>query len=93
MPGGTNVNFVEKLDQHIKVRTYERGVENETLSCGSGVTAAALSVALKDHLNSPIKVETPGGILNVSFKKSGENFTEIFLSGPAKYVFKGEFNV
>ena len=93
MPGGTNVNFVEKLDQHIKVRTYERGVENETLSCGSGVTAAALSVALKDHLNSPIKVETPGGILNVSFKKSGENFTEIFLSGPAKYVFKGEFHV
>ncbi len=93
MPGGTNVNFVEKLDQSIKVRTYERGVENETLSCGSGVTAAALSAALKDHLNSPIKVETPGGILNVSFKKLGEIFSDIYLSGTVKFVFKGEFHV
>jgi len=92
-PNGTNVNFVEKVNQHIKVRTYERGVENETLSCGSGVTASALSSALKENLNSPIKVETPGGILTVSFKKIAENFSDIFLSGPAKFVFKGEMNV
>jgi diaminopimelate epimerase len=92
-PKGTNVNFVEKANQYIKVRTYERGVENETLSCGSGVTAAALSSALKENLISPIKVETPGGILSVSFKKSGDHFSEIFLTGPAKFVFKGEINV
>lgn len=90
-PDGTNVNFVEVEKDHIKVRTYERGVENETLSCGSGVTASALSAALKENLTSPVTVKTPGGILSVSFKRSGDQFSEIFLSGPAKLVFKGEF--
>jgi diaminopimelate epimerase len=90
-PDGTNVNFVEVEKDHIKVRTYERGVENETLSCGSGVTASALSAVLKENLSSPVTVKTPGGILSVSFKRSGNDFSEIFLAGPAKFVFKGEF--
>lgn len=92
-PGGTNVNFVERINQHIKVRTYERGVENETLSCGSGVTASALSAALKENLSSPIEVETPGGILKVSFKRTGDHFSDIHLSGPTQLVFKGTIHV
>jgi diaminopimelate epimerase len=82
---------VEIENGQIKVRTYERGVENETLSCGSGVTASALSASLKENIQSPITVKTPGGILSVSFKREGNEFSEIFLSGPARFVFKGEF--
>lgn len=92
-PAGTNVNFVEISGKDIKVRTYERGVENETLSCGSGVTASALSAALKENLSSPITVHTPGGILSVSFIRSEDRFSRIMLSGPAQFVFKGEIHV
>jgi diaminopimelate epimerase len=92
---GINVNFVESLDNHtIFVRTYERGVENETLSCGTGVTAAALVSAHNDNGFNRIEVKTPGGHLSVEFDKmDDDNFQNIWLCGPAALVFKGEIDV
>jgi diaminopimelate epimerase len=90
-PGGTNVNFVQLKDQNtIFVRTYERGVENETLSCGTGITAAALAASLKGF-SSPVNIETLGGTLSVEYKSSQSGtFQEIYLTGPAKLVFEGQ---
>lgn len=89
---GSNINFVEKLDaQKFKVRTYERGVEGETLSCGTGVVAVALAMHYtKNAASNRILIETIGGNLGIDFKKDGEGYKEINLSGPAKFVFKGE---
>jgi diaminopimelate epimerase len=89
-PGGTNVNFVEQLSDHeIKVRTFERGVENETLSCGTGVTAAALVFGERQHQHS-VLVHTPGGTLSVNFAGNAqEGFHDIWLIGPAEQVFSG----
>ena len=92
-PGGTNVNFLEKTDVGIKVRTYERGVENETLSCGTGVTACALAASYLSY-GSPVKVFTKGGELTVSFQKNeNDEFSNIYLAGPAKKVFEGQIDV
>ncbi len=93
--GGTNVNFVEVIDDlNIKVRTYERGVEDETYSCGTGVTACALDRFTERALTSPVKILTKGGELEVSYnaEKSG-SFSEIWLSGPAIQVFVGKIDV
>lgn len=91
---GTNVNFVEKKESNsIKVRTYERGVENETLSCGTGVTASALVNFYTNGFNK-IFVETLGGKLAVEFVKTDNNsYNNVWLCGPATFVFKGEINI
>jgi len=86
---GINVNFVQqKSGSTIFVRTYERGVEDETLSCGTGVTASAIAAALKG-MPSPIQVQTPGGDLQVSFLREESGFENVVLTGPATLVFKG----
>ncbi len=90
---GINVNFVEVLSDGIRVATYERGVEGETLSCGTGVTASAIAYAVEHDLvgNNSIRVETKGGILEVRFDAAQRNFTNIWLCGSAKKVFVGFF--
>ena len=88
---GANVNFVSKtLDNEFSVRTYERGVEDETLSCGTGVTAVALAMhKIKQTNSNTVKLNTEGGQLIVDFKTNGDNYSDIWLIGPAKLVFKG----
>ena len=92
---GINVNFVETIDEDsIFVRTYERGVEDETMSCGTGVTASALMSAHNDKGFNRVEVQTPGGHLSVEFEKNDdENFENIWLCGPAEFVYKGEIEV
>lgn len=92
---GTNVNFAEQIaNNSFKVRTYERGVEDETLACGTGVTAVAIAAnkANKTTENN-IKIEVLGGNLEVSFTKEGQNYTNIFLKGPAQFVFEGNIKI
>lgn len=93
-PGGTNVNFVEIEKNGIYVRTFERGVEEETLSCGTGVTASAIASVLSGHFGTnPVSVRTRGGNLSVSFNVSGKIISDIWLSGPATFVFEGMIDV
>ncbi len=92
---GININFVEEEKDHLFVRTYERGVEDETYACGTGVTAVALANAIAKNQRGTI--ETPirvlGGDLNIRFDYDGKKFTNIFLEGPAKKVFEGELEI
>jgi diaminopimelate epimerase len=94
-PKGTNVNFVQRLGpNHIRVRTFERGVEGETLACGTGVTAAALVAACLHGFTSPVKVQVQGGEqLEVGFRDDHGAFAEVRLTGPAEFVFKGWIEV
>lgn len=93
-PNGSNVNFVTPIARdEIFVRTYERGVENETLSCGTGVTACALVYGFQNQLNE-VKIKTPGGNLRVKFTKAANgSFRDILLIGPAEQVFGGKISV
>ncbi len=87
---GINVDFAEQTTEGLFVRTYERGVEDETLSCGTGVTAAVLAASWKDpSLRSPVKVTTPGGPFKVFFERKGDVYDHIWLEGPAIRVFTG----
>ncbi len=90
---GINVNFVEALsEKELFVRTYERGVEDETYSCGTGVTAAALTF-MKNNNQTSVGVKVLGGQLKVYAEKNGEGFANIWLEGPADQVFKGDINL
>ncbi len=93
--GGTNVNFIEQTDSGIFIRTYERGVENETLACGTGVTAAALVAAQfnKSSSANSCKVQALGGNLSVDFTNTNNSFSNIWLKGPAEFVFEGEVTI
>ncbi|MFN8239921.1 MAG: diaminopimelate epimerase [Bacteroidales bacterium] len=93
-PGGTNVNFVELLPDGIFVRTFERGVEDETLSCGTGVTASAIASVFSGHFDTgKINVSTKGGKLTVEFSIEGDSAKEIWLTGPATFVFGGNIDI
>lgn len=95
---GINVNFTEAFKNRLKVRTYERGVEDETLSCGTGVVASALVSSLKNgkqhltHEAHEVHLDTPGGPFTVTFYKTGSGFSDIWLIGKAAFVFKGEID-
>ena len=95
-PAGTNADFVTVLSaQHLRLRTYERGVEGETLACGTGITASALLHAALTGATSPIRVECAGGdTLTVAYTRVGESsFSDVTLTGPATLVFRGEISV
>ena len=92
---GTNVNFAEQVSENsFKVRTYERGVEDETLACGTGVTAVAIAAHKTDKTSSnKILLEVLGGNLEVSFENEGDLYKNVFLKGPAEFVFEGKIAI
>ncbi|HNQ74122.1 MAG TPA: diaminopimelate epimerase [Verrucomicrobiota bacterium] len=94
-PQGTNVNFVQVLGpNHIRVRTFERGVEGETLACGTGVSAAAMIAARVHGFSSPVQVQVQSGDqLTVSFTETHGQFRSVSLTGPAEFVFTGQIEI
>ncbi|RPI73968.1 MAG: diaminopimelate epimerase [Ignavibacteriales bacterium] len=92
-PEGTNVNFISLDNEKVLIRTYERGVEDETLSCGTGNVAAAIIASINFGVNSPVNLLTRGGdILTVDFEKTGNSFKNVALTGPVKTIYTGEIN-
>lgn len=94
-PRGTNVNFVQiKGPNEIRVRTFERGVEGETLACGTGVCASAMISACLHDFTSPVRVQVQGGdTLEVGFRRNGDEFTDVQLNGPADFAFTGRIDL
>ena len=92
-PEGINVNFVEIRNGQIFMRTYERGVEDETLACGTGTVATALAANVLLGIDSPVNITARGGKLSVKFNKIKNIFTDIWLRGPATFVFEGEITL
>ena len=90
---GINVNLVQRSQEGLQVRTYERGVEDETLSCGTGAVASVIAADIHLNTTSPIQVEVQGGKLEVTYEKRDGVFTNIFLCGPAEEVFSGEISI
>ncbi|MDA8140916.1 MAG: diaminopimelate epimerase [Desulfobacteraceae bacterium] len=90
-PAGTNVNFIAPVEKDLwAIRTYERGVENETLACGTGNVAAALVLATRYQMQSPISLRTlSGSLLRIFFRKQGEQFDHVHLEGDARVIYKG----
>jgi diaminopimelate epimerase len=93
-PAGTNVNFVKQLDDGtFAIRTYERGVEDETLACGTGSVGTALVAATKGMTTSPAVLHTRGGeTLNIYFEQSGDSFHNVFLEGDARVIYEGKLS-
>lgn len=91
-PAGTNANFIEVLNRHaLKLRTYERGVENETLACGTGAVAAALIASELGIVTSPVEVQVRSGeILKIHFEKLEDRFTQVFMEGEVRIIYEGE---
>jgi len=90
-PDGTNVNFVHFRNDHIAIRTYERGVEDETLACGTGAIAGAIVMACKFGKTSPVRMLTrSGGFLTIHFQREGSQFNDVYLEGDARIIYKGE---
>ncbi|MCK4534879.1 MAG: diaminopimelate epimerase [Syntrophobacterales bacterium] len=94
-PAGTNVDFVEIIGPgRIRVRTYERGVEEETLACGTGAVASAIiGSRVKNAGDPPIQVEMPGGTLTVDFKNKGNSFEDVWLKGKVEFVYEGRITI
>ena len=93
-PEGINVNFVRLHENAVHIRTYERGVESETLACGTGAVAASIAANFSDpRVVSPVSVVAKGGTLKVYFEKNEGKYFNIWLEGPARFVFKGEIEV
>ncbi|WP_159633001.1 diaminopimelate epimerase [Sphingobacterium composti Ten et al. 2007 non Yoo et al. 2007] len=92
---GININFIEAEGDGYFVRTFERGVEDETYACGTGATAAAMAMAIDKNLEGDITlpIRVLGGQLYISFHKSGNTFTNVYLKGPANFVFSGEIEI
>lgn len=93
---GVNVNFAQSTIKGLFLRTYERGVEDETLSCGTGVTATALVALSEGWLPgepSSVQLDCPGGLLTVHAKRTDKLFTDVCLEGPAEFVFSGEYSL
>jgi diaminopimelate epimerase len=91
---GINVNFVEWKQNELFVRTYERGVENETFSCGTGVTAAAIAMSNDTMGEQETKIKTLGGDLLIKFNKvNAQHFTNVWLCGPATFVYDGQVTI
>ncbi len=90
-PAGTNVNFLFADGKTTRIRTYERGVEGETLACGTGAVASALARAVREDAASPVPVLTRGnGVLTIHFMKTGETFENVYLEGDARIIYRAE---
>jgi diaminopimelate epimerase len=93
---GTNVDFVQEFPDHIAVRTYERGVENETLACGTGIVASVICTGIRRGINHGTfssDVDALGGKLRVSFHRYDSRISDIWLEGPASFVFEGRIGI
>ncbi len=92
---GSNINFVHQISKnHFAIRTYERGVENETLSCGTGATATAIAMhATNKTIKTEININVQGGQLRVSFDVENNKYTNVYLEGPAQLVFEGDIEI